>query len=234
MSASEFIQERPWVLAKFGMLFALVVGFVWYNFSNPILGLALATFITVVAFANWKIFDQASDAFLDIQEEDDAKQKSQKVATTALTRIFYTCLDYGLAVASIALVVAMKKFGYSYLATVATMWLLIDISSAIVSVWIYEKKKRDITTARSYRRMVDAIMQHSKKAGIIAMIYESTLAAFWSGPDYVVIFFRDELKTRTRMAVALVLISSLHSFVWTAVYWFSYENVLELVKYLFS
>jgi hypothetical protein len=77
-------------------------------------------------------------------------------------------------------------------------------------------------------------MQHSRKAGIVVMIYECTLASFWAGPDYTVLFFRDELKTRVRLTIALILITIAHSFIWTAVYWFSYENVIELVRFLFN
>jgi len=231
---AEFIGTKPWVSVKFGLLFALVVGFAWYNFGNPALGLVLATLITGIAFANWRIFDSASDAFLDVQENDGAKEKGQKVTTTAIKRIFYACLDYGLAIVSIALVVGMKEKGFSFLQTVGVMWLLIDISSATATVWIYEKTGRDITLGRAGRRMVNAIMHHSRRAGIIAIVYECTLASFWSGPDYTVIFFRDELRTRTRLAVALILITAAHAFVWSAVYRLGYENIIDLIRFLFS
>jgi hypothetical protein len=234
MCAVNFVQEKPWVVVKFGLLFLFISFFSWYNFEQLFLGMLLAAAITAIALANWRVFDEASDALLDIQEEDSVKEKGVKVATTMGARIVYICLDYGLAAVSVALVIAMKNFGYSFWQTVITMWVMIDITSAGATVWIYEKTGRDITLGRSYRRMWNVVMQHSRRAGIVMLVYECTLAAFWAGPDYTVLFFRDELATRKRMAIALVAITIIHSVIWTTVYWFSYDNIVDLVKFFIN
>ncbi|MFZ6007920.1 MAG: hypothetical protein ACOYU2_09755, partial [Nitrospirota bacterium] len=133
-----------------------------------------------------------------------------------------------LAASSFGLVIALKELGFSYLTAVCGIWLVIDIPSSVIFVAIYEKTGRDFTLGRSYRRMANAILSHSKIAGSIVFIYEITLASFWSGPDYTVMFFRDELKTRTRLIFALITITAIHAVLWTTVYWLGYDNITEL------
>lgn len=74
--------------------------------------------------------------------------------------------------------VAAKDFGFSYLAAVMAMWLIIDLPTAAISIVIYEKTGRDITLGRSYRRMVNTIFEHSRTPGIFLFLYEITLASF--------------------------------------------------------
>jgi MFS family permease len=222
------IQERFWITFKFFMLFIIVTWFV-RNFGGLGIGLLVATGVTLLSIAHGKIFDSASDAFLDVEEEDNTKDKAKKTIFVIAKRIFYTFLDYGLAALSVALVVATINFGFSYPAIIATMWLVIDLPSAAILVGIYEKTGRDMTLGRSYRRMANTIFAQSKIAGTIVFIYEITLASFWSGPDYAVIFFRDELKTRIRLVVALLVITIVHSVLWTSVYWYGYEDITGLI-----
>jgi hypothetical protein len=227
----QFIKKRPWVLVKFFLLFTAIALFVSFNFSMMV-GLPLATAITLLSVAHWRIFDKASDAFFDIRKDDAAGKKTEKVAVTIAKRIFYSSLDYILAGLSIWLVIAVKNHAYSYLEAAASMWLLIDLPSAGIFVAIYEKTGRDMTLGRAYRRMANTILEHSKVAGVIVFLYEITLASFWSGADYTVLFFRDELKTRTRLALAALAITAFHAALWTAVYWLGHDNVLELINYL--
>lgn len=156
---------------------------------------------------------------------------TEKVAVTIAKRIFYSSLDYIFAGLSIWLVIAVKNHGLSYPAAVAAMWLIIDLPSAGIFVLIYEKTGRDMTLGRSCRRMANTILEHSKTAGAIVFMYEITLASFWSGPDYTVLFFRDELKTRVRLALGLITITGVHVFLWTAVYWLGHDNVMELIRH---
>lgn len=230
-SNAAVVQKKKWTVVKFCMLFAVVAGFVSYNFG-VIIGLSVAVAITVLSIANWKVFDIASDAFFDVNDSDDVEDETQKVAATIAKRIFFTILSYGLAVLSILFVVVAKKVSLPYLATIVVMWLVIDIPSAAVSVWIYERKGIDITLGRSYRRMVNAILKQSRVAGIIAMTYEATMSSFWSGPDYSVIFFKDELGTKMRMVIALVAITAVHAVLWTTVYWFGYDNITEFIRFI--
>lgn len=225
-----FVREMPWVAVKFCLLFVGIAIFVSYNFGIGI-GLPLATAVTLLSVAHWRIFDKASDAFFDIRKGDAVGKMTEKITVTVAKRIFYSLLDYILAGLSIWLVIAAKNHGFSYPAAVAAMWVLIDLPSAGVFVAIYEKTGRDMTLGRAYRRMANAILDYSKKAGVVVFVYEITLASFWSGPDYTVLFFRDELKTRKRLAVGLISITAAHAFLWTGVYWLGYENVIELVRH---
>lgn len=225
-----FIRERPWVSVKFCMLFIAVSGFVSYNFGATI-GLSLAAAITLLSIAHWRIFDKATDAFFDVKKDDDAKKKMERVATTAGKRVFYSAFDYILAGLSIWLVIAVKNHGYSYPEAVAAMLFIIDIPSTAIFVAIYEKTGRDMTLGRSYRRMANTILEHSKVAGVVVFLYEITLASFWSGPDYTVLFFRDEFRTRTRVGLAALAITAAHAVLWTAVYWRGHDNVINLIEH---
>jgi hypothetical protein len=147
-------------------------------------------------------------------------------------RVLYTFLDYGLAALSIGLVVLAKKLGFSNSVAIAAMWLLIDIPSAAILVYIYETSGRDMTLGRSYRRMVNTIYEHSKTSGRIMFAYEMTLATFWSGTDFAILFFRDKLKTRARLIAGVIIITLIHAVLWTTVYWYGYENMLELGRHL--
>lgn len=220
-----------WMMTKFVMLFAAIAGFVSYNFGM-IIGLPVAIAVTALAVAQRKIFDAASDAFFDVHTEDDGVEKAKKTASTVFMRVLYTMLDYGLAIVSIGLVVGAKEYGFSYTAALVAMWVVIDFPSAAFSVVLYEKTGRDITLGRSYRRMVNVIFERSRLAGGIYFLYEATMASFWSGPDYAVLFFRDELKTRMRMTVALVVVTLVHAVLWTTVYWYGYENISDLWRYI--
>jgi hypothetical protein len=45
-----------------------------------------------------------------------------------------------------------------------------------------------------------------------------------------VLFFRDELKTRTRLASAFLALTALHAVLWTTVYWMGYEDIREYLR----
>lgn len=230
LSLFQFIKKRPWVTVKFFLLFIALSLFTSYNFGMGI-GIPLSTAVTLFSVINWRIFDRASDAFFDIRKGDASGKMTEKVAVIIAKRVFYSSLDYILAGLSIWLVIAVKNHGLSYPAAVAAMWLIIDLPSAGIFVMIYEKTGRDMTLGRSYRRMANTILEHSKTAGAIVFMYEITLASFWSGPDYTVLFFRDELRTRVRLALGLITITGVHAFLWAAVYWLGHDNVMELIRY---
>ncbi|OGI42685.1 MAG: hypothetical protein A2150_03620 [Candidatus Muproteobacteria bacterium RBG_16_64_11] len=215
-----------WTTFKFALMFAAVAWFVSRHFGAAI-GFSAAAIITALSVAHRHAFDAASDAFLGVDEADGTRAKTEKVAVAVLKRTLYSVLDYGMAALSILLVVAMKESGFSYGAALAAMWLVIDLPSAAVLVTVYEKTGRDLTLGRSYRRMANEIFARSKLAGAVVFGYETTLASFWSGPDYTVLFFRDELKTRTRLVIALVILTALHAVLWTTVYWMGYEDIQE-------
>lgn len=227
-----FVRKRGWTTIKFCFLFSFITWFVTRNFGSLVAGFLMAVLVTAFAVINMKIFEKASDEFFDVDEADSPKEKSKKTIVTIIKRIFYTAQDYGLAFVSIALVLAVKKMGFSYLVSVVAVWIIIDIPSAAILVAIYEKTGKDMTLGRSYRKAANVIYAHSKIAGGIYFVYEATLASFWSGPDYAVIFFRDELGTRKMMAIALIAITIVHAFLWTAVYWSGYDDIVGLAMRL--
>jgi len=231
-------REKAWLVVKFSLLFSFVTWFAYRvageleikAVDNLIIGILAGTAVTAFSLIHGKIFDEVSDAFLDVEEEDDAREKGKKTAITILKKMFYVAQDYGLAALSVALVVVMKKYGFSYLATVFVLLLVIDLPSSAALVITYERTGKDLTLGRSYRRMADAIYSHSKLAGMFVFAYETTMASFWSGPDLTVMFFRDEFKTRKLLVLALLSINTFHAFLWTAVYQFGYEDIIGLAK----
>lgn len=235
-------------------MFAGIAAFVSYNFGGIAVGIPLAILITTLAAVNRNIFDAASNAFLDVEEKDGAAQLAKKTAVTAAKRVGYEVFDYGLAGLSIALVVTIKQIDFAYfdnfsqtwfgyhlppmimgfdirfIAAMISMWLVVDLSTVLFSIALYERTGHDITLGRSYRRMANVIYAHSRKAGVVVFLYEIIIASFWSGPDYTVLFFRDELKTRTQLIAAATAITTVHAILWTTVYWYGFDNIMELVR----
>jgi hypothetical protein len=174
-----------------------------------------------------------SVAFFNIKEEENAAEKGKKVAGTVARRIAYAVADYWLVALSAVLIVAMKTLGYEFLYLFLAMWAF-DIIVAATFVAIWQRTGNDLTLGEDYRRAADVIYQKSRIVGILSFLAVIVKASFWDGPEHIVIFFRKEIGTEARMALALVVLTAIQSILWTAVYSLGYESISELTEYLWS
>jgi len=124
----------------------------------------------------------------------------------------------------------MQSAGFSFAQAFLARWLF-DLAAAGAFVIAYEKTGQDITLGEAYRNSTDVIFERSRVAGILATIWTIIHAAVWSGLDHVVVFFKKELATRSRTAVALVLLTAVQAAVWTVLYTLGYESVPELIAH---
>ena len=167
-------------------------------------------------------------AFFGIRDEDGVTSGAGKVISTVCRRVLYTIADYWLAALSAVLVIAMKSYGFSFVQTFLVLWLF-DFVVAGVFVVLYEKTGKDLTLGGDYRRGVDVLFKKSKTAGILSFILTLLYAAVWSGPEYVVIFFRKEIATRSRLVLVLIFLAVVQAAFWTWVYSLGFESVSALI-----
>lgn len=177
------------------------------------------------------IIRETLGAFFAIDQKDDVIVGTKKISGTVLRRVIYSILDYWLAGLSAALVIAMKALGHEFLAIFFAMWAF-DIIVACAFVVIWYRTGNDLTLGEDYRRAADVIHSKSCFWGWLFFLGVIVKASFWDGPEHIVIFFRKEIKTETRMAIALLLLTALQAVLWAAIYSLGYDSVAELIQYL--
>lgn len=171
-------------------------------------------------------------AFFAIRENDGAVVGSAKVAAAAIKRTVYVIADYWLAILSAWIVGYLTYRGLGFWKISAVMWAY-DLVIAFFFLYTNEKSGHDITLAESFRRAVDELHRHSKLTGTVVLLGVVLRATIWDGPEQVVIFFRKELGSLTRMSLLLILITSGQALFWTWVYGLGYEGLSELFASLF-
>lgn len=171
-------------------------------------------------------------AFFAIRENDGAVVGSAKVAAAAIKRTVYVIADYWLAILSAWIVGYLTYRGLGFWQISAVMWGY-DLVIAFFFLYANEKSGHDITLAESFRRAVDELHRHSKLTGTVVLLGVVLRATIWDGPEQVVIFFRKELGSLTRMSLLLILITSGQALFWTWVYGLGYEGLSELFASLF-
>lgn len=168
----------------------------------------------------------ALKAFLDFQEEDGLIEKGEKVASLAVRRLAYLFADYGLWVVSVAIFTTMKFYGFSFLVIFAAIWVF-EFAAAGAFILVYEKMGIDLSLGEDFRRAKDAVSQQSRVAGVLVLVAVVALAIVWTGPEKVILFFRKELRTVTRVLAATVTLTIIQAFVWTVLYDLGYGLVVE-------
>ena len=178
---------------------------------------------TWIRAAVWFVADILS-SFLDLKEGDSSEEKKAKTISRALQRAVYEGADYGLVAVSILIVSSMKALGFSFTGAFAALWVF-DFVVAGAFVAFYEKTGKDLSLGEDFRRAVDTIHGKSKLAGYLAMSLVMAQAIYWSGPEQIVIFFRKEIGTVSRVVTALAGLTAIQALIWTVLYGFGYHLV---------
>ena len=176
---------------------------------------------------------KVTSAFLDIKEEDTSLKKGLKAGDAVARRVVYSLADYWLMIVSGAFIILMdRQFEYGPFGLFMLMWAFdIVVANAFVVVW--KRTGQDVTLGESYRRAVDVIHSSSRLAGLLGFAGVIIKAAFWDGPEHIVIFFHRELKTELRMLLALLALTALQAAIWTPIYILGFNTVEELWRHLF-
>jgi hypothetical protein len=191
------------------------------------------TFLKKWISGGTRVGSDAGKAFFDIEKNDNAISAGKKVATTGLRRVVYGLLDYWAMLLSAAYILIIDQiFGYSIFVLFIFMWAF-DIVFAGIMIILWKRTKQDVTLGESYRRAVDVIHKSNKFAGYLSFIGVCIKAAFWSGPEYIIIFFEKELKTELRMVWALLMLTAIQSAIWTPIYVYGFDGISELLAHIF-
>lgn len=176
---------------------------------------------------------EVTGAFFNINHGESITDGSKKVAETTARRIVYAVADYWLTGLSLALVVAMKAFGYDFLSLFLAM-LGFDMAVAGIFVAIWLRTGHDVTLGEDYRRAVDVLHTKSRILGRIAVMAVCLKASVWDGPEYVVVFFHKEIKTEARMILILLILSAIQALVWVLIYSLGYDSISGLMEYIWK
>jgi hypothetical protein len=176
---------------------------------------------------NYGIFTEGLKAFADIKTGDSAAVGAGKVALIAAKRSAYIFADYWLAALCATLNIALKALGIRLLYAFITMWG-VNILIAGIFLVIFARTGHDISLGEDLRRATDVIHQKSRWAGYLAVCGVVLQAAFWSGPEQVVIFFRKEIGSMSNMVVVMLFLTALQTGIWMYIYRAGYDTVTGL------
>jgi len=174
------------------------------------------------------IIAEGMKAFADIKAGDSVGVGARKVALITAKRTVYIIADYWLAALCAALNIALKVMGVRLLFAIIAMWG-VNILIAGVFLAIYAKTGHDISLGEDLRRASDAIHEKSRFAGYLAMLGVILQAAVWSGPEQVVIFFRKEIGSMSRMVAVMLFLTAVQTGVWMYLYRTGYDTVSGLL-----
>jgi MFS family permease len=191
--------------------------------------LVLLEIVTEIFVTTCNVTFDATGAFFDIDSSDDIDVRTRKVAATTLRRAVYVFFDYWLSILSAGLVGVLNYWGMSFWNVALITWLF-DFIVAALFLLISERSGHDITLGESFRRAVDAIRANSQLAGLFLFGYLVIKAIIWDGPEQIVVFFRKEIGTMTRMTMMLVVLTFFQGIFWAWAYGLGYESVSTLIK----
>lgn len=179
--------------------------------------------------ASCNVTFDATGAFFDIDGSDDIDVRARKVAAISVKRVAYNFFDYGVSIVCASLVGALNYWGLAFWKIALSIWL-VDFIVAAISLVVSEKSGHDITLGESFRRAVDSIKTNSRLIGYLIGFSLSVQSLIWEGPQQLVVFFKKEIGTMTRMVAALVILTFFQGLFWAWIYSLGYESVGKLIR----
>ncbi len=166
-------------------------------------------------------------SFLNIKEGDGLLTKGMKTADLIVRRVVYLAADYGLAIVAVAIVVAMKASGFSFIQAFLALWVF-DFVAAGTFVVFYEKTGKDLSLGEDFRRATDVVSNKSWLAGFLVTLGVIFLAIVWTGPEKIITFFRKEIRTIPRVTAVLLVLTAIQAVIWAVIYSSGYDLVVKL------
>lgn len=185
----------------------------------------IAAFIAAIV----KTGANALKAFFEIGDGEGVVAGSKKVGMIAARRVIYIFADYWMAILSAGIIGAMKFGGYNFAQTFLVVWAY-DFVVASMMLIASIKSGQDFTLGESFRRAVNVIHGAHKITGYAAIVFLNIKAVIWDGPEQIVMFFRKELRTVSRMIALLFFLTIIQGAFWTWMYSLGYDSVSQLVK----
>jgi hypothetical protein len=203
---------------------------------------SLAASVAAYCLGNWKyaalvatfiglmlLFKGTRDvvkAFFGFHEHEGASVKAKKVFSLTIGRVVYAAADYWVAILLGTIVVMMSAYNCSYVSIILVTWIY-DFVFAVIFWAASERSGNDFTFGKAYRRAGDKMNESQNRIVgmtlfVLTVLWVSFKAIVWDGPESIVIFFKNELKTTSRVIVALEVLAGIQSlfgaWLYTSVY----------------
>jgi len=190
---------------------------------------SLAASVAAYCLGNWKyaalvatfiglmlLFKGTRDvvkAFFGFHEHEGTGIKVKKIFSLTIGRIFYNVADYWVAILLGTIVIMMSARNCSYNSIILVTWAY-DFVFAVIFWAVSEKSGNDYTFGKGYRRAGDKMNENQNRIVgmtlfVLTVLWVSLKAIVWDGPESIVIFFKNELKTTSRVIVALVVLAGI-------------------------
>ena len=194
-----------WIFEKIA---AFVVAY--FNENWKYILAIIAVFILILCFKSTR---EVLKAFFGIHDSDNVVSGARKLSTLTIGRVLYIAADYWVAGLLGAMVVYMKADGYSYTIIILATWLY-DFVAALVFWAVSNISGNDFTFGESYRRAGNKMSTAKIKfVGVILFVITPAWVIFkaiiWDGPEAIVIYFKNELRTVLCTIIALVVLSGI-------------------------
>lgn len=190
--------------------------------------ISITTTIIVVIAICWVVgLKKVPKVFLLPDENESLVEKGKK---TGVAAILFSAYHYGIMMpAALGIVAALKFWNCPYFAIFFIMWILNALNGWLIVLKINDKTKRDMTLMEGTRRMVDAVIEKNKVAGILLEAYWLFRLIFWDGPGELTIFSRPRInKHKALVAIIFLIAAGMQMLLWTAVYYKGYDSLSQL------
>lgn len=168
--------------------------------------------------------------FYDIEGDDEAEDVVDKVRELHLMSLLYDIIDYWAAGLCALLVSYLAEYQFSFGSKSAIIWILIDVPFALSALYGCFKTGKDLTWGEAHRRAHDGVYAYNHIAGWIYRIVQHVVGTLWDGPEQTAVFYKRELRTKTKMVMLAVALSIPQAVFWAWVY--TLGNDAIIVKFL--
>jgi hypothetical protein len=162
-------------------------------------------------------------------ETPENRDRTVRLALTALLAPAFYALEWGLVGLTAALVAVLKIAGWSDLAIWLILWGLNLLFSLLV-VLCSDRSRIDFTLMATARRLTDRAAGRAWWLGRLLELIVLLRLLFWDGPCHLLIYFRPFLPTRPQRAALLILASGAQMLLWAKLYSLGYDSAGDLLR----
>ncbi len=179
--------------------------------------------------ALWMFVLETLQAFLNFKEGESVWAKFTKLVGFVSDKAIYIASDYLLFILSGVLVATMKEYDVSFFWTFMALWVF-DYVCAGYFVYHHERTGNDLSFGTAFRRAVNVMHKKSRLLGYAGMVIALLQSIYWSGPEQIIAYFREELGTRLNIGLVLVLLlvlTAMQAIIWTYIFGSGYDLVVK-------
>jgi hypothetical protein len=168
-------------------------------------------------------------SYVTVEKGLSNEELVKKGAATVVLVPSLRFLDWLLVGASMTLFSALKYKGLNDRLIWLILWMLNMFLSGAV-VLFNDMIKVDITLMQTLRKAVNVIISRSRTIGYVTEAIIVGRLLVWDGPDQLIIFFRDRLRSKLVILLFFVISSGIQMFIWTKIYNYGYDGISDLIK----